>query len=181
MAVRRGQAPSAPSVPSEEHSRRWRDIDRLLSERSSPSARRPSRPSPAAPAAAIPEDVEDGEGGEGGEGPSRPRGQGPALAEEGYAASAAKRFPSLFASVGPMEDVMMAAARLVSDEGGYSGCVGGGGVRPAPSRRAAEEAVAFLEEVEGRPDGGAEAWMVPVASSAAVRSSGGGSVHEVPS
>lgn len=64
---------------------------------------------------------------------------------------------------------MMAAARLVSDGGGELegekeedvGLASGGKASRAGSAKAVEEAIAFLEEVETRQDGGVGAWMLP--------------------
>eukprot|EP00904_Undaria_pinnatifida_P000491 jgi/Undpi1/10442/HiC_scaffold_29.g12892.m1 len=152
------------STPSAEHSQRWRDIDRL------PSA---SAPQPSGtldpdlannPAAngVLHSAMDEGDGGR----PSPAIVPAPtstaataAAAAGGYAAAAAKRYPLLFGSVGAREDVMMAAARLMASEGEAT-AGDGSGEACAGARAAAEEAVAFLMEVEGRQDGGASAWQL---------------------
>lgn len=92
-----------------------------------------------------------------GTGPSKGR----SAKQTGYAVSAANRFPLLFASTAANEDVMMAAARLVSE--GEEGTVDTdrGVMRGVPARPAVvAQAVAFLEEIAGREDGGADAWLL---------------------
>ncbi|CAM9965826.1 unnamed protein product [Choristocarpus tenellus] len=67
-----------------------------------------------------------------------------------YAGELSRRYPSLFSAVQEGEDVMMTAARLVSEE---EGDVGIGYLEM-------QEAVSFLEEVGGREDGGCAVWQV---------------------
>lgn len=109
--------------PSKQHAQRWRDIDRLLS--ASSTSHELACPRPRA---------------------SNPRCNGNlaavAMAAGGRLAAAARRYPLLFASTSPKEDVIMAAARLLCEQGERNAA-------------AKAQAVGFLEELEGSEDQGA--------------------------
>lgn len=121
--------------PSEEHAQRWRDIDRLLST---------SKQRSAAPSSSTSHKLAS----------RRPRASNPragtgngdlaamAVAAGGRLAAAARRYPLLFASTSPKEDIIMAAARLLCEQG-------------ESNAAAKAQAVGFLQELEGSEDQGA--------------------------
>lgn len=150
------------STPSEEHSRRWRDIDSLLmSAAAAPAMKTLHRLSSENTAAAVNNATaaagvqNSGRqvvavGACGAACPVTSVATLSALSAE--ATTAAKRYPLLFAATRANEDVLMAAARLVASEEGES----------SGAEAEVQQAVAFLEEEVGtREDGGAAIWRLP--------------------
>ncbi len=156
----------ALSTPSAEHSRRWRDIDRLL------VSAVPANSMPPPPhSSKMTHGGVDGIAGADGRtdrepgvvvgglsGTASPAASSAAAAmpaRSAAAAAAAERYPLLFAATRANEDVMMAAARLVASEGEGEGDCGGG---DAPAL--VQQAVTFLEqEIGGSEDEGASVWQ----------------------
>lgn len=164
--------PSYLSAPSAKHSERWNRIDRILSTAVEGSSRAGGAvtpaPPPPHPASGLhaptctklrssstekppaPADLVRRSDSSIRESHANNISWAAAAAEAagGYAAVVAKRYPLLFANTGPKEDVLMAAARLVSAE--IEGKEGEG-----EEVAAVAEAVTFLEEIGARQDGGA--------------------------
>eukprot|EP00903_Cladosiphon_okamuranus_P013254 g12359.t1 len=147
------------STPSSEHSRRWKDIDRLLvaaAPASNGTNTTPSVPSTEASGGMSQGSTASPSSGIGGSRCNSAMSSSSAAAPAASTAVAAvaKRYPLLFAATRKNEDVMMAAARLVaSDEEERGG--------RSSDARVVREAIAFLEEeVAASEDGGASVWQV---------------------
>lgn len=112
--------------PSQQHARRWRDIDRLLSASSTSHELAWQRPRASNPMS------ETGDGDL----------AAVATVAGGRLAAAARQYPLLFSSISPKEDVIMTAARLMCDQGERNAA-------------AKAQAVRFLEEMESSEDQGA--------------------------